>query len=290
MGKQLDVEVLRLHKNRHVAIILAVLVLLLALLFMALPGTQATYGAKKTGSHIFVLTQDQDVKVSISENNWWIDKGLDVLPGTTLDKNPTVQNNASDCYMRVNMRIIDKETKEGDVTTSKTLDPTNESDKARLEAILNLLYYDTAASSQGTTKNLIEGTPCSNTALAALKNSGKIESIYNHTLFEPEGDGTGIEEGWNSEMKAYSFDYTNSDTGNIFKKGSDAQFFSTLLLPSDLSNSELYDLGDFYINVWVQAIQTEGFSSSEEAIATLSNAEVNNSLDNIDGNVHRNSL
>ena len=289
MGKQLDVEVLRLHKNRHVAIILAILVLLLALLFMALPGTQATYGAKKTGSHIFVLTQDQDVKVSISENNWWIDKGLDVLPGTTLDKNPTVQNNASDCYMRVNMRIIDKETKEGDVTTSKTLDPTNESDKARLEAILNLLYYDTAASTQGTTKNLIEGTPYSNTALAALKSSGQIESIYNHTLFEPEGEGTGIEEGWNSEMKAYSFDYKNG-TDNIFKKGSEAQFFSTLLLPSDLSNSELYDLGDFYINVWVQAIQTEGFSSSEEAIATLSNAEVYNSLDNIDGNVHRNSL
>lgn len=289
MGKQLDVEVLRLHKNRHVAIILAVLVLLLALLFMALPGTQATYGAKKTGSHIFVLTQDQDVKVSISENNWWIDKGLDVLPGTTLDKNPTVQNNASDCYMRVNMRIIDKEAEEGDGKTSKTLDPTAEEDKARLEAILNLLYYDTAAGSQGTTENLVEGTPYSNTALAALKTSGNIESIYNHTLFEPEGEGTGIEEGWNSEMKAYSFDYKNG-SDNIFKKGSEAQFFSTLLLPSDLSNSELYDLGDFYINVWVQAIQTEGFSSSEEAIATLSNAEVYNSLDNIDGSVQRNSL
>lgn len=289
MGKQLDVEVLRLHKNRHVAIILAVLVLLLALLFMALPGTQATYGAKKTGSHIFVLTQDQDVKVSISENNWWIDKGLDVLPGTTLDKNPTVQNNASDCYMRVNMRIIDKEAEEGDGKTSKTLDPTAEEDKARLEAILNLLYYDTAAGSQGTTENLVEGTPYSNTALAALKTSGNIESIYNHTLFEPEGEGTGIEEGWNSEMKAYSFDYKNG-SDNIFKKGSEAQFFSTLLLPSDLSNSELYDLGDFYINVWVQAIQTEGFSSSEEAIATLSDAEVYNSLDNIDGSVQRNSL
>ena len=286
MGKQLDVEVLRLHKNRHVAIILAVLVLLLALLFMALPGTQATYGAKKTGSHIFVLTQDQDVKVSISENNWWIDKGLDVLPGTTLDKNPTVQNNASDCYMRVNMRIIDKEAEEGDGKTSKTLDPTAEEDKARLEAILNLLYYDTAKDAN---KSLVEGTPYSNTALAALKSSGKIESIYNHTLFKPEGEGTGIEEGWNSEMKAYSFDYKNG-SDNIFKKGSEAQFFSTLLLPSDLSNSELYDLGDFYINVWVQAIQTEGFSSSEEAIATLSDAEVYNSLDNIDGSVQRNSL
>ena len=55
-------------------------------------------------------------------------------------------------------------------------------------------------------------------------------------------------------------------------------------MPADYGNDEFYLAGDYYINVWVQAIQTSAdFEGREQAISALSNDNVENDMSVIDG-------
>ena len=279
MGRNLDREITRLRKNKHTALVLAFVAVLLMVFFMALPGTQATYGGAKNGTHVFVLSQDQDIRVNLKEDEWSVNKGMDMLPGTTLAKNPVVENQASDCYMRVNFRITEHEvgTIKTEDVTSATIDPTASADaRARCEKILQMLWFDSGS-------NLEEGNSYSSAELEAMETAGKISNVFNSSDFEPEFENTDAAlNGWNSDMKAYSFVYKSSND-NKFNKGTNARFFTNLIMPSDFSNTEMLQVGDFYINIWVQAIQAEGFNSREDAIDALSDANVENDMSRIDG-------
>ena len=248
--------------------------------FVALNNTKATYTLADDGSHVLVLTQDQDVIISTSEDAWEVNKGLDYLPGTTLAKNPTIQNDASDCYLRVNFRITEKEEgtlKSSEGVTSKTIDPTaSEQNRARCEQILKMIWYDSGS-------NLQEGTSYSSEKLNSY-GGVEVQNVFNATDFEPEFDSTDLAlQGWNNNMKAYSFLYKNQKTNDIFTAGSSAVFFTHLVIPSDLTDDEFALAGDYYINVWAQAVQTSSeFSSRSDAIDYLSDADVENDMSRID--------
>lgn len=286
MARNLDIEILRLRRNKHAALAMALCSLALMLFFSALPGTQATYGGSKNGSHIFVLSQDQNVGVTLTEDAWQIDDGINLLPGQTRDKNPIVQNDASDCYMRINMRITDKEI--GNASgggKSETLDPTSSAEvKERVAKILQMIWYDVDDG------YILEGNGYSTTDLKNMEKLKAALPIFNTDCFEPQPEFANADDvtlnGWNDEMKAWSFVYKTSDkddTSNIFRKGASARFFNKIVYPTDYGNEDVKIVGDFYINVWVQAIQTEGFDSREAAMAELSNNNVENDLSHIDG-------
>lgn len=285
MARNLDIEILRLRRNKHAALAMALCSLMLMLFFSALPGTQATYGGSKSDSHIFVLSEDQNINVSLTEDKWQIGDGTNLLPGITLDKNPIVQNNSSDCYMRVNMRITDKEIGSASGSgRSATLDPTSSSAvKERVAKILSMIWYDIDDGF------ILEGNAYSTTDLQRMEQLGAATNVYNKNNFEAQPDFANKDlalNGWNDEMKAYSFVYKTSDKGdtsNIFKKGSTARFFNKIVYPLDYDNADVKIVGDFYINVWVQAIQTEGFDNRESAIAELSNENVDNDMSHVDG-------
>ena len=274
-----NIEMDEPENNKKRAALLVFLVCFAVAMFLWLPGTQATYSTADAGTHIFVLAEDQDIKVGLTEPAWEVNKGLDQLPGSTLAKNPTIENQASDCYLRVNFRITEKE--EGKIGSSDvkttTINPTSgEEASKRCEAVLKMLWYDSG-------ENLKEGTSYTTSALNELV--PKINNVFNAAQFEPQFPNENLAlNGWNASMQAYSFVYKNASTENVFKEGSSATFFTHLIVPADVDQNEFYLAGDYYINIWVQAIQTSpDFATREDAIAALSDENVSNNLQNIDG-------
>ena len=70
MAKTLNIEVIKQHKLKHTALLLAICALLLACLVGALPNTKAQYTTADQDSHVFVFSKDQDVKVGLVEDGW----------------------------------------------------------------------------------------------------------------------------------------------------------------------------------------------------------------------------
>ena len=266
------------RRSRRRTLFLALCLILAVLLFMWIPRTQASYTTADAASHVFVLADGEDVNVGLSESAWEVNKGLDQLPGATLAKNPTVENQGADCYMRVNFRITDKE--EGEIgageVTSETIDPTaSAEDKERCTQVLKMIWYDAG-------KTLSEEKAYSSTDLSSLEG---VSGVFNSTDFEPEFTNTDVAlNGWNSEMKAYSFLYKNESTENVFKAGETATLFTHLVVPTDITRTQFYDAGDYYINVWVQAVQlSDNFTTRDSAMEYLNNKNVENDMTYIDG-------
>ena len=275
-----NIDVEKAQDSKRWPWVVGVLLLLVVALFVALGGSRASYTLADEGSHVFVLAEDQDIKVGLTEPAWTVNKGLEQLPGSCLAKNPVIENQASDCYLRVNFRITDKETgelKEEEVQ-SATIDPTaSDEAKKRCETILKMIWFDRG-------ENLKEGTSYLYSTLAGMVPS-KLNGVFNDDEFEPQFPSTEAAlNGWNDEMKAYSFLYKNAETENVFKEGGSTTFFTHLVMPADYGNDEFYLAGDYYINVWVQAIQTSpDFEGRDDAISALSNANVDNNMSTIDG-------
>ena len=275
-----NIEMDEPQENRRWSLVFVVVLLAALALALFVGGTQATYTKADEASHVYVLTEGHDIKVGLTESAWSVNKGLDQMPGSCLEKNPTIENEASDCYMRVNFRLTEKE--EGKIGTdtlkSVTIDPTS-SEKARQRCaqILKMIWSDTGS-------NIEEGTSYTYSDLASLP-SAQVNNVFNNACFEAQFPNADVAlNGWNSEMKAYSFLYKNAATNNVFKEGESATIFTHLIVPADLTDDEFYLAGDYYINIWVQAIQTsKDFETRSDAIAALSNADVDNDLSQIDG-------
>ena len=252
MAGTFDIEITRLHRTKHTLVILLVIALAIILYFTAFPRANTTtqYGGTKTGTNVFLLPESQAdaLKNGITTDGWSVSVGTDVVAGTTLEKNAVIENQAADAYMRVNFQVIDK-------STNTVLKPST--DRARLEKILGFIFYDRGSA-------LSTNSSYTQAELNEIKGNNRIIQVCNTTDFSPVNESSDVvENGWNSTANAYSFNYTNSNTLGVFTKSSTSRFFTNIVIPSDISSSEIEEVGDFNINVWVQAVSTQGKTKAE---------------------------
>ena len=243
-------------------LILLVCAVLVVVFFMAFPREQTTYGGNKSSTHVFLLSESQavDMKMGISTDAWVLNAGIDPDVGLTLERNVVVENQATDGYVRVLVRVTGKDATTGAGTT---LDPTKASDKETLNRILSTLYYDKSS-------NLQEGTSYTQSELKELEQAGKINHIFNPTDFEAEvSNDEFVLNGWNEQLQAYSFTYKNTQNANKFFKSSSTRFSTDFVVATDAGQQTLDDLKDYTINVSVQAIAMNSYSGRADALSHI---------------------
>lgn len=239
MARDVNIEVLRLRKVQHTALILAVCALAIACMMMAMPGTQAQYASADNGRHVFVFSDTNDVAISVTET-WNPSDGLGLRSGSTIVKQPVVKNQKGDVYMRGIIRISDE--------SGRVLDPATDAD--RIALIMGTLYVDP----QGV---INAGSSYSKSALAALSVSG-VSDLNGASAFDAPQ--------WNQTMQAYTINYKT-----LFAKDQSASMFDKVVVPSDYSVADIMLMGKYTITVWAQAIQSAGFSDVSSALNALSN-------------------
>ncbi len=242
MAREVNIEVLRLKKVQHTALILAVCALAIACMVMSLPSTQAQYASADNGRHIFVFSDTNDVAISVTET-WNPADGLGLRSGSTLVKQPVIKNQKGDVYMRGIIRVSDE--------SGRVLDPVADADRIKL--ILGTLYVDPQGS-------IDTGSSYSKAALGTLAG---VTDLYNSAAFDSPK--------WNSEMQAYTIDYKT-----LFAKDQSVAMFDKVVVPSDYSVADLTLMGKYTVTVWAQAIQSAGFNDSATALQALSNQDPSN--------------
>ena len=80
--------------------------------------------------------------------------------------------------------------------------------------------------------------------------------MYNKTDFEEDAS--------HSASGLYCFKYKNN-----FCIGDEAILFTNIVIPTDWGKTELSRLGEYQLDVRVEAIQSKGFNNANEAFAAL---------------------
>ena len=215
---------------------IVILCSLLMVLALAAGGTLAYFYDTETITNKFALagsgSSSGTVDIALAEPNWVEENGLNLSPGNTVAKDPTVTNNSeSAVYMRVVVELLDKAT--GDRIT----------DDERAEMILSMIVYgeDALTSSSGYTASQIAEFSTVNSA------------------FTQDAD--------RSSRGLYYYNYTANN--GLMATGATATLFNYVLVPSDWEQDDLDTVGDFDIVVTAQAIQSEGMTDASTAFATL---------------------
>ena len=220
-----------------------------------------------------------DLDISIDEPNW--DDGTpddpttpdtdestpgdgdDMTPGDTKVKDPTIIADVNNSYMRVIMTVIDNEKTIAnpeyvDAKTTPNVEPTIPNpnygkaitDKARLDLILDTIYYDDTynVSANPATQKLVEGNKYD---LKTLADYPTVNGDFTLNT-DKSTDGT------------YYYNYNK-----IFNQGDKVVLFTNIVIPTDWNQSQLDVMGKYQIEVYAQAIQSDNFANADEAFAAL---------------------
>lgn len=185
-----------------------------------------------------------DLDISLSEPNWDdTTDGKDMTPGDTFVKDPTVAEVTNDSYMRV-------------VMTVKDSDGNKITDTNRLSKILTMVRYDNTYNKDETpvTDNLKEDGKYSLNDLEAYSNINPGFTL--NTTKSTAGE--------------YYYEYNS-----VFAEGDEAVLFTNVVVPTDYNQTDLELIGQFKIEVYAQAIQTDNFANAADAFAAL-DAEIAN--------------
>lgn len=257
MARAINIEILRLKRTKKTALLMIICALILALLVIYTPSTQAQYASAEKDRHVFVFNEVDSVGITVTENQWWIEnrkEGLKYVPGTTKLTEPLITNTAGDCYMRAIIRITDAE--------GKPLNP--EDNDNRLNLIKGTIWSDPDG------RDIALESVYSRDDLQRMQSAGKIHAVCDDGFFDDPV--------WNPTMKAYTMDYKANN--GIFIAGNSVKLFNRIVVPKDLSNEENYLMDEYYVVVWAQAIQKGTFSNYKEALSKLSNDYVQTQLPN----------
>ena len=96
MARVINIEVLRIRKVQHTAILFAVCSLVIIFLLSSLPSTQAQYISNDESRHVFVFSDSNDVMISVTET-WNPNDGLNISAGSTMVKQPIINNQKGEC-------------------------------------------------------------------------------------------------------------------------------------------------------------------------------------------------
>ncbi len=239
MARNLDIEVTRLARTRHTALLCAVAALALFLSIGAMPSTLALYSAVDEDRHVLVFEESGDVNVSLTEQLFDENAALGLSAGSTIVKDPVLKNNKGDAYARLFVQIRDEET--GAVLAPDT-------DGARLEKILGAIWSDPQGS-------LVPGASYAAADIAAAPG---VEAVYNHGAYKAAAPE------YNETAQAYVFEHDG-----VLKSGESASLFDRICIPSDYSTEDVALMGNYSIVIWGQAIQVAGFDDQASAMAAL---------------------
>lgn len=256
MPRIINIEIMRLRPTKKTAIVMAFLALIIGCLVTSLPGAQAQYATAEQDRHVFTFADDLDVGVDVTEKQWMInfgEEGMEVEAGKVAVKDPVITNTKNDCYMRACVRIVDR--------NGNPLD--QDAQASQVKTILRSIWYDPSEDADGTSSE-------------AIINVNKKYSNYDLYTFEEEGTAMQFcntnkfeQPVYNENMKAYTMNYKG-----VFKAGAKVTLFNRIVIPSDTDKLDIQILGDYYVVVWCQAIQTYGFSDADTAISKISDAYV----------------
>lgn len=180
-----------------------------------------------------------DLDITISEPNWKDEDtpdspgdGKNLIPGDSRIKDPTITSVVGDSFMRVIVTIRDKD---GNAIT----------DKERLDKIIQTIYY---------------ADP-----VLDVENKYSLSQLSTYTTVN--SDFTLMEDKSSSDDNitgVYCYNYNL-----VLKEGESVELFTNIVIPTDWNQTDLKMLGAYQIEIYAQAIQSENFSSSEEAFSAL---------------------
>lgn len=194
-----------------------------------------------------------DLDIGLDEPEWDPDDGdgVNMYPGYTVYKNPTIKNITSDekgeepCYARVLVHIQDKD---GNLIT----------DQEAIDLIRQTIRYDSTYTGNfentGFAANLVEGR-VPGYSLSDLSAYPTVNPAF--TL-----DTT------RSTANVLVYNYMGSNNG-IMNIGDEATLFTNIVIPTDWNQTHFEKVGDFHISVSVESIQASGFASQSDAYNAL---------------------
>ena len=211
--------------------------------------TYSYFMEKEEVTNVFTVG---DFDISLKEPEWNPEDGdgINMYPGYTVYKNPTVKNvtdagiGAQPCYLQMRMKIQDDQ---GKMVT----------DQETLEMIRKTIRYDSTYtgnwSTIGEAKKLQQG-----------KIPGYSEAeIEKLPMVNP--DFQEVDTGNRGE---YLFRYHGGQKG-IMEKDAEAVLFTDIVIPTEWGNKEMKKVGRFQVVVSAEAIQSNGFASANDAFLVL---------------------
>lgn len=199
-----------------------------------------------------------DLKLGLKEQEWSAKEGdgVNVVPGTTVYKNPTIKNitdakaQKAPCYARMVLRLADRE---GNTLT----------DADALALIKSTIRYDATYTGSyektGAASVLKEGQ-VPGYSLEQIEKLPMVNPLFSEDAKRSSGG-----------MLVYAYEGKKGD--GILNIGEEAALFTTLAIPTDWTQEEFEKIGDFRIEVTAEAIQSAGFASREAAFAQLDAAK-----------------
>lgn len=200
-------------------------------------------------------TGDQDV--GLQEPDWNPEEGdgIDMYPGYSVYKNPTIKNVTSDLhgpepvYARMIVSILGQN---GDLIE----------DERALELIKTTIRFDSTYTGsyreKGAGSKIVQGRIPG----YSLEMLGDIPMINPLFSFDER----------RSSENTLVYSYMGPGKDGILNTGEEAALFTGIVIPTDWSWEEMELAGDFVLDIVQESIQTEGFESQEEAFAALDGA------------------
>jgi len=232
---------------------------LLLITLIAAGGTLSYYRAQSQRKNTFATGT---IAVNINEPNWNDDlDGKELRLGSTRIKDPTLVAWAGEVYVRFRVEVRDM-----DDNTLLT--------GARLQAVLDTLYYDpsyiyTGTADDDATKNIVKGDSYTTAELAGIPG---VQKGYNHTNLDFIGTLDG-------HRGVLYFAYKDLDDIFVADKANPANsdvvtLFTNVVIPAEWGNEVLALLeGDhgngYYITIRGEMIQANNIASRAEAFALL---------------------
>lgn len=180
-----------------------------------------------------------DLDITISEPSWKDEDtpdrpgdGKKLIPGDSREKDPTITSVVGDSYMRVIVTIRDKD---GNAIT----------DKERLDKILQTIYYADPILDKK-----------QKYSLSQLSTYNTVNSDF--TLIKDKSSSA------DNTTGIYCYNYNS-----VLKERESVKFFTNIVVPTDWNQNDLKMLGSYQIEIYAQAIQSENFSSSDDAFRAL---------------------
>ncbi len=235
---------------------------LAAVLMIGAAGAWQTYSyfmEKEEVTNVFTVG---DFDISLKEPEWdpGDGDGVNIYPGYTVYKNPTVKNvtdattGVQPCYLQMRMKVRNEE---GKMVT----------DQEVLDMIRQTIRYDDTYS--GNWNATGEGKKLQ---------QGRIPGYSEKELAMLPMVNPDFQEVDTGNLGEYLFQYQGRNKG-IMDIDEEAVLFTDIAIPTEWGVKEIKKIGRFQIEVTAEAIQANGFASASDAFQVLGESVEKRALD-----------